>query len=299
MKLRGIIPPVITPLTKRGTLDQSGFRILLNRLIEGGVHGLFLLGTTGEGPALGIRLQKEVIQTAMSIVGNRLPVLAGISAAALDDSLEIADHACRNGVAALVCAPPCYFRPGEAEIVDYYKAVCSGVRLPLYLYNMPAMTKVSLPPALILRLAELPRVTGYKDSSGNMAEFHEVLLALKERDDFSIFVGPEELLAESVLFGADGGVPGGANLNPRLFVRIYEAARAENIPELRELQKEVYRQRRLYRIGQDQSSLIKGLKCALAEQNVCGDSMTPPFQAFHRKERNEIRNLLRDLHLPE
>jgi 4-hydroxy-tetrahydrodipicolinate synthase len=293
--LQGIVPPVITPLTEKGDIDQVGLAKLLKHLKDGGVHGLFILGTTGEGPALGMERQKRMIQETLRLNDGALPVLVGISAAALEDSFALADFAWRQGADALVCAPPCYFQPGEDELMDYYRTVSANVRLPLFLYNMPSMTKVLMKPALVLRLAELPNVRGYKDSSGNMCDLHEVLLGLKGRDDFSVFVGPEELLAEAVLFGADGGVAGGANLNPELFVAMYNAARAADVPNMRRLQRDIYSQRRLYSIGRYQSSIIKGIKSALSLKGICQDTMAMPFHHFLSPERTKVDRVLRQL----
>ena len=293
----GIIPPVVTPLTAGRELDREGLERLLEHIISGGVHGLFILGTTGEGPALGEKLQHDMIRESMRIVRSRLPVLVGVSAAAFADSAALAEFARRNGCTGVVAAPPCYFCLGDAELLDYYQALARTVRLPLFVYNMPGMTKSYLKPALVRRIAEIPGVRGYKDSSGNMVDFHEVLLALKDRPDFSIFIGPEELLGEAVLMGADGGVSGGANLNPRLFVRMYQAAGDGNLTEMRECQREIYAQRRLYGLGKFQSSMIKGLKSALRQCGICEDYLSAPFNHFEPDCAGEVAAILKNLHL--
>ena len=294
-KLKGIVPPVITPLNEDGSLDVCGLEKLIFRMINGGVSGLFILGTTGEGPALSLRVQKDMITETIRINSGKLPILVGISNAALNDTLEIADFACSTGADALVCAPPCYFMLGDDELMDYFQSVAAYINLPLFLYNMPGMTKTYMKPALVMKLAALPGIIGYKDSSGNMCDLHEILIALKDREDFSIFVGPEELLAEAVLFGADGGVAGGANLNPELFVATYKAAVEGDLKQVRLLQEKIYRQRKLYSIGRYQSSIIKGIKCALDLQRICNDTMASPFLAFRETERNQVKSVLEKL----
>ena len=291
-KIRGIVPPVITPLNNDGSLDINGLKNLLEHIIGGGVHGLFILGTTGEGPALGINRQKDMIRETVRINAGRLPILVGISNAALEDTLDAADYAAEQGADAVVCAPPCYFMPGEDELVNYYKFVAEKVKLPLFLYNMPSMTKITMKPELVKRLAQIPNIRGYKDSSGSMCDLHEIILALKDREDFSIFVGPEELLAEAVLFGADGGIAGGANLDPALFVRMYNAAKADDLVTVRKTQQEIYEQRKLYSIGRYQSSIIKGIKSALSCKGISQDTMATPFEAFREPERKRVETLL-------
>lgn len=291
-EFHGIIPPAITPLTARNGVDVAGLERLLGRMLSGGVHGLFILGTTGEGPALGRQAQETMIGETLRIAAGRVPVLTGISGASFRDSVELAAFARRAGAAAAVAAPPCYFSLGEAELVDYYRALAAEINFPLFVYNMPSMTKVYLRPALVRELAAIPGIRGYKDSSANMPDFHEVLLSLKDRRDFSIFMGPEELLGEAVLFGADGGVSGGANLMPETFVAMYEAARRGDVPQMLLYQKKIYEQRRLYSLGHYQSSMIKGLKSALKSLGVCEDFMVKPFNHFERADADAVRSVL-------
>lgn len=294
-EFHGIIPPVVTPLTEDQRLDVPGLERLLDHVISGGVHGLFILGTTGEGPALGGVLQRDMIRETLRITGKRLPVLAGISSPAFADSVALAQYARSCGCAGVVAAPPCYFNLGEAELVDYYRALAGEAGLPLFLYNMPGMTKSYLTPALVRMLAGVDGIRGYKDSSGNMADFHEIILALKDRPDFSIFVGPEELLGESVLMGADGGVAGGANLSPKLFVGMYEAASSGDLFRMRELQKKIYARRRLYSLGKFQSSMIKGLKSALHQRGICKDYLVAPFNHFETECAARVATILEGL----
>ena len=288
----GIIPPVVTPLTCHHLLDVPGLERLLSHILSGGVQGIFVLGTTGEGPALDRDTQNAMMSESVRIVAGRVPVLAGISSSSFQESVSLGRQAEEAGCSAVVCAPPCYFNLGEPELVDYYETLVAELKLPLFLYNMPSMTKVYMKPDLVSRLARIKGVRGYKDSSGNMADFHEVLLRLKDREDFSIFVGPEELLGEAVLFGADGGVSGGANLNPRLFVAMYEAALAGNIQDMRRYQRQIYEQRRLYSLGHYQSSMIKGLKSALRQRGICEDYLARPFNHFEAPDASVVSQVL-------
>ena len=291
-EFKGIIPPAVTPLTAERNLDVAGLERLIEHMILGGIHGIFILGTTGEGPAIGCKVQKDMVRESIRIVNGRLPVLVGISSAACQESVEQAQFAYECKANGVVAAPPCYFNLGEPELFDYYKYLAEESKLPLFVYNMPGMTKVYMKPALIKKLAEIPNIRGYKDSSANMPDFHEVLLNLKDREDFSIFVGPEELLGESVLFGADGGVAGGANLNPEIFVGMYNAALQGNIGKMQEFQKKIYAQRQLYSLGSFQSSMIKGLKSALANKGICQDHLAAPFNHFEKQHADEVQKIL-------
>ncbi|MDD3154303.1 MAG: dihydrodipicolinate synthase family protein [Victivallaceae bacterium] len=296
-KLQGIIPPALTPLSLDQSLDTAALERLMQRMISGGINGVFILGTTGEGPALGIDRQTAMIRESARILRHRVPLLAGISASSLDESIRLARIAKAAGVDAVVAATPCYYPLGEAEVLDFFSELAGAVAMPLYLYNMPSMTKTKLSPELIEKLSHLPGVVGCKDSSGDMTSFHEILQRCGGRDDFSILMGPEELLGESVLAGGDGGVCGGANLQPELFTGMYAAALRRDTNAICQMQRDIYRQRELYRLGHYSSSIIKGLKCALAQLGICQSVMCDPFRAFAPAEVEKVQKILKALGL--
>ena len=170
----------------------------------------------------------------------------------------------------VVAAPPYYFAPSQPELTMYYKALADALPLPLCLYNMPVHVKVSLEPATVKELAGHPNIIGLKDSSSNMVYFQTLLYELSDRPDFALFMGPEQLTAESVMLGAAGGVNGGANVFPELYVALYEAAAANDLERVKALQHHVMAvAASLYTIGRYGSSAIKGIKCALSLMGIC------------------------------
>lgn len=160
------------------------------------------------------------------------------------------------------------------------------------------MTKVNIEVDTLRRAADIGGIAGFKDSSGNMIKFHEYLKAMRDRRDFAVLMGSEELMAEAVLFGGHGGVAGGANICPRLFVRLYEAARTRNIAEVIELQDRLFQLRRLYSCGSYASTFIKGVKCALNLKGICSDFMAEPFHSFRQPEREKVRAILEQFDEP-
>jgi 4-hydroxy-tetrahydrodipicolinate synthase len=293
LPLCGIVPPMLTPLQNRDALDLPGLERLIEHILDGGVHGLFILGTTGEGPSLSYRLRRELIERACRQVNGRVPVLVAITDTAFVESLELARHAAALGANALVLAPPYYMPEGQPELREYLQHLLPELPLPLYLYNMPPLTKVPFELDTVRWAMDQPGIAGLKDSSGNMIYFDQVRLLLKARPDWSLFMGPEELLAEAVLLGAHGGVNGGANLFPRLYVALYEAARQGQVSRTRDLQECVYQVvTRLYRVGRHPSAVIKGLKCAAACLGICSDFMAEPFHRFREPERGQIQQAL-------
>mgnify|MGYP000130061885 FL=1 len=294
--LSGIIPPLVTPLLDDDVLDVEGLNRLIEHLIAGGVHALFVLGTTGEAQSLSYKLRVEMIKNTCRITKGRLPVLVCISDTSIVESVNLARIAADNGADAVVSAPPYYFAAGQPELIEFYENLTPQLPLPLFLYNMPTHTKVNFAPATIQRIAEDPRVIGFKDSSANAVYFQSVMYAMKERQDFSMLVGPEEIMAESVLLGAHGGVNGGANMFPELYVELYNAAKNTNLEELKRLQEKVMQiSATIYTVGQHGSSYLKGLKCALNLLGICSDYVAAPFHKFEQREREKIWKALQKL----
>ncbi len=227
--LRGIIVPMVTPLKDRDTLDAPGLERLIEHILAGGVHGLFTLGTTGEAPSLSHRLQCELIERVCAQVDRRVPVLVGITDTSFVESVNIAHKAKEAGAMAVVLAPPYYFFAEQPELLEYLEHLVSELPLPLFLYNMPLNTKIILKPETVLAASNIEGIIGLKDSSANMIYFHQLQMLFKDKPDFTLLIGSEELLGEAVLSGGHGGVCGGANLAPRLYVLLYEAAVAKDL----------------------------------------------------------------------
>jgi 4-hydroxy-tetrahydrodipicolinate synthase len=287
---------MVTPLRARDELDVAGLERLIERILGGGVCGLFILGTTGEGPSLGYRLRREVIDRSCRQVNGRVPVLVGITDTAFVESLNIARHAAAAGAQAVVLAPPYYMPEGQPELQEYLAHIVPELPLPLYLYNMPALTKVAFELETVRRAMDEPRIAGLKDSSGDMTYFHRALSLGCQRPDWSLLMGPEELLFDAVLGGGQGGVSGGANLFPALYVKLFEAARAGELTKARELHAHVIRlSGEVYRIGRHPSAVIKGIKCALACLGVCDDFMAEPFHRFRADERATVQRRVAEI----
>jgi 4-hydroxy-tetrahydrodipicolinate synthase len=294
-KLSGIVPPLVTPLRDRDTLDEEGLQRLVEHVIAGGVSGLFILGTTGEAPSLGYRLRRELISRVCRLVRNRLPVLVGITDTAFVESVALANHAADAGAAAVVLSTPYYFPAGQTELAGYVRNIVQQLPLPLVLYNMPSLTKVWFEPETLRKLATLDRIIGIKDSSGDLAYFEQLITLRELRPDWSIMMGPEALLPEAIKLGADGGVAGGANVFPELFVDCYRAAVAGDEDRLRELHETIISFQRIYEIGKYASRFIKATKCSLSLLGICDDFMAEPFHHFFAPERERVRAVLESL----
>ena len=292
--LSGIIPPLVTPLKNNDTLDIESLERLIEHLIQGGVSALFILGTTGEEQSLSYRVRQQMIKETCRITQGRLPVLACITDTSITESVNLAQTAADYGASGVVSAPPYYFATGQPELAEFYEELVPQLPLPLFLYNMPSHVKVNFEPATVHRIAQNPKVVGFKDSSANAVYFQSVMYAMKERPDFAMLVGPEEMTGQCVLMGGHGGINGGANMFPELYVSMYQAAKAGNLSEVLRLQQYIMQiSSTIYKVGKHGSSYLKGLKCALSILGIINDDfVASPFYKFHEPEREKIRQAL-------
>src|SRR5215469_5525879 len=294
--IRGIIPPVLTPLSDRDTLDAAAFDRLLEDLITGGSSALFILGSTGEAPGLSYRLRREVIDRACAHAAQRVPILVGITDTSFVESLRAAEYAAKAGVSALVLSPPFYYTLSQSAFLGYLERIVPLLPLPLYLYNMPSFTKIVISPETVKVAAGMPNVYGLKDSSGDRAYFRACKKAASARPDFALLGGVEEILAELVGEGADGGVCGGANLFPRLYVQLYEAAVRGDRQQVESLQEIVMTVAgSIYTVGESGSSYLRGLKTAMSLLGIGNGFMAEPYEPLAADEREQLERALSEL----
>jgi 4-hydroxy-tetrahydrodipicolinate synthase len=296
MKLHGIIPPMVTPLRDRDELDAGGLEKLVEHILSGGVSGLFILGTTGEGPSLSYRLRRELIERVARLVNRRVPILVGITDTAFVESVQVARWAADSGAHAVVAAPPYYMPEGQPELQEWLDHLVPELPLPLFLYNMPPLTKVSYEIETVRHALANPRIIGLKDSSGDLDYFKNVAGLLPQRPDWSLFIGPEEKLFDGLQLGGHGGVSGGANLFPKIYVSLCQAVQAGDFARAQHLQKQIQLvSHLLYRVGKHPSTIVKGIKCTLACLGICDDFMAEPFHRFRPGERDLVQVRLKEV----
>jgi 4-hydroxy-tetrahydrodipicolinate synthase len=226
-----------------------------------------------------------------------LPVLVGITDTSFVETISMAALAADAGAQAVVTAGPFYLPTAQPELIDYVERLVAELPLPLYLYNMPQLTKVSFEVETLQHLARLEKIIGVKDSSGDLTYFDRLLVLKRERPDWSVFIGPERLLAETAQHGGDGGVNGGANYHPRLFVDLFAAVQRGDLARVAELQRQVLQLGQIYTVGRHVSAVIKGMKCACSLLGLCEDRMAEPFERFREPERTRVREILASLNL--
>ena len=286
---------MVTPLDAKRRLDKKGTKNMVNHLLKGGVDGIFLLGTTGEGPHLSYAIREELVKTVCGLVKGRVPVLVGITETDMDDAVAFAARCKAYGASAVVAAPPYYFKLTQAECVAWFTEMADRLPLPLVIYDMPAHTDTVIEPATIAKLAAHRNIIAMKDSSSVIALFNKFRVALEPfAEKFSLFMGPDEAMGEAVLMGADGGVCTGANLWPAQFKAMYLAAKAGEIENVRWLQRfTTMSSYLLYGLGQGQIGFLKGVKCALAEMGLIQNVLASPFSPFTGRERAKVKAALK------
>lgn len=293
-QLRGIIPPMVTPLLDQKTLDENGISRLVAHIVKGGVHGLFVLGTTGETPSMSYQVREELLRQVAEELAGKIPLLAGILDTSLAESIRFAEIAKDAGADAVVATPPYYFPVSQQALFRFFKKLSEEVTLPLFLYNISGPAKVVMEPDTVLRLLNLPNIVGYKDSTGDMVAFHQLQLGLKRETVY--LTGPEELLAESVLLGGHGGVNGGANVFPQLYVQLYEAAVRQDVERVLVLHRKVMQlSAALYHKGGRGKSVTQGIKAALAALDICNDAVALPLSDLTIEEKREIAQYIERL----
>jgi 4-hydroxy-tetrahydrodipicolinate synthase len=237
--LQGVVPPLITPLCDDGSLDEAALAALIEHVLAAGCSGLFVLGGCGEGAWLTSAQRAAVVRAAVRAAAGRVPVLAGVLLPGTAPACEAARQAADEGAHALVVSSPYYYAVDAAAQRRHVEAILAATALPVLLYNIPQATGHVLAPETVAALAGEPRVLGIKDSAGDLATFQQLLAIRQRRPTFRVLQGSERLMAACLLLGADGLVPGLANVAPGLFVALRRAAAAGDVAACVRLQEEI------------------------------------------------------------
>ena len=269
---RGIVPPMVTPLSGPDELDVEGLERVVEHIIAGGVHGLFILGTTGEGPSLSYKLRMELIERVCRLVAGRVAVLVGITDTSFSESVDLAHYAHDEGADAVVLAAPYYFPARQEDLLRYIQHIAAELPLPIFLYNMPSHTKLAFEVDLLKQAMQIPNIVGLKDSSGQFVYFQSVQQAARAA-------------ARIHLLGRAGGDVGcddsvrWPRRRPRrrqplpaaCMLRLWEAATAGDLETTRRLHAQTIRiSTSLYCVGNYGTGITKAIKAALACLGICG-----------------------------
>ncbi len=220
---RGIIPAMVTPLDKKGRINEKALRKLTNHLIKGGVHGVFPVGSQGEAFSLTFEQKKEMIRIVVDETNGRVPVYAGTGTVTTREAIETTKMAQDLGVDAVSVITPYFCIPNQKELIEHYTAIAKACpKLPILLYSNPDRTQIPFPVATVLELAKVDNIVGIKDSSGNMEQTAEYI-RLTRGMNFHVLMGRDTLIYAALCYGAAGSICATGNVDPRVPVEIYEA----------------------------------------------------------------------------
>ncbi|MGV4349414.1 dihydrodipicolinate synthase family protein [Trueperella pyogenes] len=298
MKFRGVVPPVVTPLTADGALDVVSFERSINRMIDAGVDGLFVLGSSGEVVFSDDARRREVIENAVRIVAGRVPVMVGIIDMTTKRCIEHARAAQELGADAIVATAPFYAILGPKEIKRHFRLIHEAVDLPMFAYDIPVCVHTKLSPDLILELAREGVLAGVKDSSGDDVSFRFLTQARDEEGlDLALLTGHEVVVDGAYMSHADGSVPGLANVDPVVYVEQWRAYQAGDWDRVRELQDQATRLMRIVQVTNGEVGYAAGVgafKTALMLLGVFETNTMPePVLALEGENVEAVAQVLR------
>lgn len=285
----GVVVPMITPVTYQGDLDEPAVRWVIDHLIEGGVSGIFVLGTTGEAASVPRAMRSRLVAITVEHVGDRAITYAGIGDNSLAHSVQAAEEYLRLRVDAVVAHLPSYYALSPEEQCDYYAALTGRIPGPLMLYNMPKTTRMSISIEVVEKLSHHPRIIGLKDSENDVARLQAVMGALGGRSDFAVFVGVSALSARALSLGVDGMVPSPAHLVPDLCQRLYESGVQGDVAKAEEYQRQVNQVADIYVRNRTLGQSLAALKAAMGALDLCGPDVLPPLRPLDAAQQEAVR----------
>lgn len=287
----GIIPAMVTPLTKNDELNEASLRRLTNFLIENGVHGVFVTGSQGEFWAFSAEEKKRAWEIVVEETNGRVPVYAGTAAITTREAIALTQTAEKVGVDAVSVLTPFFVNPSPDELYEHYRAIASATNLPVLLYTNPDRTNVKISAALLSRLAKIDNIVGIKDSSGDLTLTTEYLANVPE--SFSIVMGRDTLIFAGLMHGAKGAIAATANVVPALVVSIYERFKQNDLKGALKAQEELAPLRLAFTWG----TFPVVIKEALDLIGFDAGPTRSPVGPMSDAQREKLRALLKELNL--
>lgn len=293
----GVIPPVVTPLTEARDIDFDSFTRVIERLLQGGVHGLFVLGSTSEVVFYDADVRKRIVEHAVRVAGGRVPVLVGTIDPTTDRVINQARAVEELGADAIVLTAPFYTRTSQGEIRDHFRYVRDAVELPLVAYDIPICVGNKLTRETIVELVTDGTIVGLKDSSADDGNLRYVLSDLADHDGFFGMTGSETLVDTALGFGAHGVVPGLANVDPEGYVRLWNLMRERRYEDARKEQERLCRLFEIVLAGLPRVSAgsagLGAFKTALKLLGVIdSNAVARPQRPLDENEAAKIREIL-------
>lgn len=295
-KYSGAVVPMVTPFTPQGALDTTALDHLIDNLLDGGVEGIFVLGTTGEGVHVPRDFRSQLVQQTVARVQRRAKIFAGLGDIRRSDVSE-ANAFFHAGVDAVVAHPPIAEKMPADQLQAWFETLLNRLEGPLLIYNMPPTTGVSIPLDAVEKLLGHPRLAGIKDSENNPARLEETLRRFGGKEDFAVFVGVGALMEKGLKLGADGIVPSVGNLIPETCQQLCASARRADWSAAEDLWSRMNTVAALYQKGRTLNESLSVLKAAAHCQGLCSPHVLPPLRRVSETELEKLRTEMALLHL--
>ena len=279
-----------SPLKSDGSVDGAAIIRLVEYVLGGGVSGLLPLGSTGETAALDEPSRRQILRAVIQAAAGRVPVICGVAQSTLASVRAEVQAAADAGADAVLVAPPFYYPMSQPAVLDFYRRVAEGARLPLLVYNIPQFTKVVAEPATVATLALEGVIAGIKDSSRDFEYFEGVCVATRDVPAFRVFTGSDTMLLASLVMGGTGTICGAGNVAPHWVVSIYEHFKAGDLQAARSSQERLYPLVAALREG----IFPLAIKAALHALGICEPWSAPPVQALPEGAQESLRTKLAD-----
>lgn len=287
-KYRGVVVPMVTPVTENGSLDVSAVERIIEFLASNNVAPL-LMGTTGEGNSVSAADGLLLVETAAKTARGRVVIYAGLTGNCFSEQLTQAEAYTKAGADVIVATLPSYYTLTEEQMYNYYKTLADNIKGPLMLYNILATTHMSMPVEVIRRLADHPNIVGLKDSERDMRRMEQCVAISRDREDFAYFCGWAAQSAHSLALGGDGIVPSTGNYVPDMFSELYEAATAGDTATAERLQNETNEIAKIYQSGRMLGESLAALKTMMQTKGLCDPWMLMPLTRLSAEEEQIIK----------
>ena len=284
---RGIVPAMITPLTPDGKVNEKVLRKFIDYLIDGGSHGLFVVGTTGEFYGLSPEEKRDLYAVTVDQTKGRVPVYAGTGAITTREVVLLNQYAEEAKVDAVSVLTPMFISPSQKELMDHYASIAASTGLPVLLYNNPPKTGVNLTAATVRKLADIPNIVGIKDSSGDFTLTAEYI-RLTRGKDFHVLMGRDTLIYAALCYGGAGSIASCGNVAPRLVADIYDKFMAGDLRGALEAQFTLAPLRIAFNLGTFPAVIKESLTLLGIDAGPC----MGPVGDMSPEERQELRKIL-------
>lgn len=292
VEIKGIIPPILTPMNEDESINENELRRQVDRLIKAGVHGLFPFGTNGEGYILDEKEKELILSIVIDEAKGKVPIYAGTGCISTRDTVRQSKMAESLGADVLSIITPSFAAASQNEIYEHYRSVAEAVKLPIVLYNIPARTGNSIAPATVAKLSKIDNIVGAKDSSGNFDNILQYIEQTRGNKNFSVLSGNDSLILWTLLAGGTGGIAGCANVFPETMASIYDYFINGDIEKARVAQDSIRSFRGCFKYGNPNTIVKKAVELLGYPVGKC----RAPFNCVPEEGIEALKKVLAENH---